>query len=119
MDKILYRCDIRGETCLTDYEFEVHRVKHSGSEAPHKCKLCDSTFWDLVTLLCHEQTHRKDKPYKCNIYEKSFSMAAGLICHTRTHTGERPYVCDVCQKTFTQSGNANRIGRINKLGFDG
>ena len=73
----------------------------------HKCKLCGQAFLDLVTLLCHEKTHPKNKPYKCSTCEKSFSMAPALICHTRIHTGERPYKCDVCKKTFVQSGDSN------------
>ncbi|XP_060616158.2 zinc finger protein 436-like isoform X1 [Anolis sagrei] len=107
-----HKCSLCEASFYESTHLVIHERIHTG-EKPYKCSVCETWFSHPSELMRHEETHMPEKPHKCGVCGKSFNQKASLITHERTHTGEKPYECSECGKSFSTSSQLITHKRVH------
>lgn len=72
------------------------------------CSLCKIESESFESLICHIDSHMKQKIYLCYYCQRRSGTNSDRKKHMRSHTGEKSYVCNICNKAFSLPGNRNK-----------
>ena len=101
----LHLCGLCDKRFRESGQLKLHqRLNHLG-EKPFQCKICETSFGQVVHLLNHEAIHSEEKPFPCEFCKKRFRRQINLNNHIKIHTNEKPYFCQTCSKSFSRSDN--------------
>merc|ERR1712083_378079 len=107
---------------LPSFKEHINSV-HEGQK-PHKCSLCDQSYFLKSSLQVHvgrihEGYHKKKNPKKsllCILCDKEFTGLSSFKEHINTvHEGKKPHKCSLCdQSYFLRYSLKTHIARIHE-----
>ncbi|XP_050415179.1 zinc finger protein 41 [Patella vulgata] len=106
------RCPICNIKCCGDQVLKGHIERQHNPENDFECGVCQRRYPNQDKLDMHLKTHR-NKPHKCTICDKSYYDPKTLKEHIEMHGAKREYQCDVCSKMFINRSRLRRHIKIH------
>ncbi|XP_075219400.1 uncharacterized protein LOC142323523 [Lycorma delicatula] len=99
----VFPCEYCNKIYSSSSLLQAHINRDHLKQRPHKCSVCQKSFFKKYDLKIHFRTHTNERPYICGTCGRGFGHVSHLIRHERIHSGQRPYQCSSCPASFIQS----------------